>query len=133
MKPLVNCLVTLFAVAGLANARAEERAGPGRLAPSSWQAARLYTIPADTQLHEKSGASDALRAAPQGQLARGIEAAHVGARPRLAEDVTTAQDGTDKVYRITTSRGTNMCLNWRDVNRFDPGRGKAVFVVACNR
>jgi hypothetical protein len=133
MKPVVNCLVALFAVAGLANARAREPARPNRLAPPSWQAARPYTIPADTQLTEKRGASDALRAAPQGQLARGIEAAHVGARPRLAEDVTTAYDGTDKVYRIKTSRGPNICLNWRDVNRFDPGRGKAVFVMACNR
>jgi hypothetical protein len=133
MKPLVKCLMTLFAVAGLANASAGEPAGPDRLAPASWQAARLYTIPEDTQLTEKRGPSDALRAAPQGQLARGIEAAHVGARPRLAEDVTTAYDGTDKVYRIKTSWGTNMCLNWRDVNRFDPGRGKALFVLACNR
>jgi hypothetical protein len=133
MKPLVNYLVTLFAVAGLANARAGEPARPDRLAPASWQAARPYTIPADTQLTEKSAASDALRAAPQGQLARGIEAAHVGARPRLAEDVTTAQDGTDRVVRIKTARGPNICLNWRDVNRFDPGRGKAVFVMACNR
>jgi len=133
MKPLLKCLMTLFAVAGLANARAGEPARPDRLALASWQAARPYTIPADTQLTEKRGASDAWRAAPQGQLARGIEAAHVGGSPRLAEDVTTAYDGTDKVYRIKTSRGPNICLNWRDVNRFDPGRGKAVFVVACNR
>ena len=132
MKPVVNCLLALFAVT-LAHARAGQPAGPDQLAPASWQAARLDAIRAAAQLTEKSGASDALRAAPQGQLARGIDAAYAGARPQLAEDVTTAQDGTDKVFRIRTSRGANVCLNWRDVNRFDPGRGKAVFVVACNR
>jgi hypothetical protein len=71
--------------------------------------------------------------ASQGQLARGIEAAYTKAHAPPAEEVTSNFDGADRVYRIKTSSGVNMCLNWRDVDRFDPGKGKALFVLACNR
>lgn len=69
----------------------------------------------------------------QSQLARGIDAAYVKAHVQPIEDVTTLHDGTDRIYRMKTSMGVNMCLNWRDVDRFDPGKGKALYVLACNR
>lgn len=71
--------------------------------------------------------------ASQTQLARDIEAAYIKKHRPTAEDVTKGLDGTDKVVRIRTPLGANVCLNWRDVDRFNPGKGKQVFVVACNR
>jgi hypothetical protein len=78
-------------------------------------------------------AGPALRSDTQTRLARGIEAAWEKAHGRSAEDVTTAFDGNDIVTRIRTPLGTNLCLNWRDIDRFSSAKGKAVFVTACNR
>jgi len=67
------------------------------------------------------------------QFARDIDAAYMKAHSVPAEDVTTTLDGSDKVFRIKTPLGANVCLNWRDVDRFNAGKGKRVFVLACNR
>ncbi|WP_141829685.1 hypothetical protein [Herbaspirillum sp. SJZ107] len=75
----------------------------------------------------------AFQAVPKTQLARDIDAAYAKAHSAPAEDVTTALDGSDKVIRIKTPLGANVCLNWRDVDRFNAGKGKRVFVLACNR
>ena len=81
----------------------------------------------------RTGEEKPLRNARQQQLEHGIDDAYVEAHRAPVEEVTNAQDGTDRVYRIKTPYGVNACLNWRDVDRFNKGKGKALFVGACNR
>ena len=134
MKLTVNCWVALLLGSLMLHAAA---APPSALRfdmpPLSWRAALQGAHQPRVDGHRESGAVQAFRSGPQGQLARGIEAAHAKAHAEAYEDVTTASDGTDRVMRVKTSTGVNLCLNWRDVDRLDPGKGKAVFMLACNR
>lgn len=99
--------------------------------PASWGATPSDT--AQLPLPRDSGVSQTFRSGTQAQLARGIEAAWAKAHAHSAEDVTTALDGDDRVTRIRTPLGANLCLNWRDVDRTNPGKGKAMFTFVCNR
>lgn len=91
------------------------------------------TAQAASRLNKERAIDQTFRSGSQAKLARDIEAAYIEKHRPAAEDVTTALDGTDKVTRIRTSLGTNLCLNYRDVDRFNPGKGKRVFVLACNQ
>jgi len=91
------------------------------------------TAQAASRLSKERAADQTLQSASQAQLARDIDAAYTKKHGPTAEDVTTGLDGTDKVFRIRTPLGANLCLNYRDVDRFNAGKGKRVFVLACNR
>ena len=123
MKSAVNHSVALFLLWAMLDARAEPPVS-GTL-PDTAQPA--------SQLNKERAADQTFQSASQAKLARDIEAAYREKHRPTAEDVTTSLDGTDKVTRIRTPLGTNLCLNYRDVDRFNPGKGKRVFVLACNR
>jgi hypothetical protein len=79
------------------------------------------------------GGAPVLRSERQARIDRAFENAYAAAHTTLAEDVTKPWDGTDAVFRIKTPFGTNLCMNWREKNRFVPTKGKTTFVGACNR
>jgi hypothetical protein len=134
ITPVLHCwLALVLGPVMLQAAAAPPSALPIDMPPLSRRAALLDSEQPAVDGHRENGAVQAFRSGQQGQLARGIEAAHAKAHADAYEDVTTASDGTDRIVRIKTALGVNMCLNWRDVDRFDPGKGKAVFVLACNR
>jgi len=123
MSSVVNHSVALLFLSAVLDARAE---------PSSLPSVKPSPVPSSGTLPD-TATDKTFHPAPQAQLARDIEAAYLKKHRPTAEDVTTGLDGTDKVVRIRTPLGANVCLNWRDVDRFNPGKGKRVFVLACNR
>lgn len=134
ITPALHCWIALvLGPVMLQAAAAPPSALPFDMPPLSRRAALLDSQQPAVDGHRENRAVQAFRSGPQGQLARGIEAAHATAHAEAYEDVTTAFDGTDRVVRIKTALGVNLCLNWRDVDRLDPGKGKTVFVLACNR
>jgi hypothetical protein len=86
-----------------------------------------------TEITRENGTHSMLSVERKQKLERGIDEAYLAAHRASAEDVTNLQDGTDRVYRIKTSLGVNVCLNWRDLDRFNSSKGKTLFVAACNR
>lgn len=123
MKSAVNHSLALFLLWVMLDARADP---PLReTLPDTAQVA--------STLNKERTTDQTFQSASQAKLARDIEAAYKDKHRPLAEDVTTGLDGTDKVTRIRTSLGANLCLNYRDVDRFNAGKGKRVFVLACNR
>ena len=120
MHSMVNCSVAVLVLSAVS-------------APLPWEVKPADTAPFSVKRQADSGAGQTFRSGTQAQLARGFEAAWVKAHAESAEDVTTAFDGDDRVTRIRTPLGANLCLNWRDVDRTNPAKGKAVFVLVCNR
>jgi hypothetical protein len=123
MKSAVSHSVALLLLWAMLDARAEPPSS--RTLPDTAQVA--------SQLNKERATDQTLQSVSQAKLARDIDAAYMEKHRPPAEDVTTGLDGTDKVTRIRTSLGANICLNYRDVDRFNPGKGKRVFVLACNR
>jgi len=93
----------------------------------------LETIRHSSEANLGNAPGGMLGAAHKQELEQGIDEAYLEAHRTPAEDVTNLQDGTDRVYRIKTSLGLNVCLNYRDKDRFDPGKGKTIFAGVCNR
>jgi len=91
------------------------------------------TAQVGSKLNKERVTDQTFQSVSQAKLARDMEAAYMEKHRPPAEDVTTRLDGTDKVTRIRTPLGANLCLNYRDVDRFNAGKGKRVFVLACNR
>lgn len=85
------------------------------------------------ELNKERGAWRRYKSGRQALLERGIDEAWVAAHRSALEEVTTAADGEDRVYRIKTPYGVNICLSWRDVARLATGSPKGLFVMACNR
>jgi hypothetical protein len=123
MKSAVSHSVALLLLWAMLDARAEPPSS--RTLPDTAQVA--------SQLNKERATDQTFQSVSQAKLARDMEAAYMEKHRPPAEDVTTGLDGTDKVTRIRTSLGANICLNYRDVDRFNPGKGKRVFVLACNR
>lgn len=111
MSSLSNYLVALFVASVMLQAGATPlsvRLGEtSRIAPQVPLAAPSPPL----ELNGDSGAGKTSGYGSQSQLARGIDAAYVKAHAQPIEDVTTPLDGTDRIYRMKTSMGVNMCLN----------------------
>jgi hypothetical protein len=133
MKSAVNRSVALLLLWGTLDARAQASSQPVKPSPLPLSGTLPGTAQVAPELNKERATDQTFESASQAKLARGIEAAYLEKHRPPAEDVTTALDGTDKVTRIRTSLGANLCLNYRDIDRFNPGKGKRVFVLACNR
>lgn len=134
MNPVLNHSVALLFLWIILDARAEPSSLPS-VKPSPVSSSETLADAAQLapKLNGERVPGQTFQSMPQAQLARDIEAAYTKAHSAPAEEVTTGLDGTDKVFRIRTPLGANLCLNWRDVDRFNAGKGKSVFVLACNR
>jgi hypothetical protein len=126
-------LLLLSMMPGAQSASPSAPASAYAAAPTETRPSAASAAPPDASPLDAAARLPAARYGQQGKLERAIEDAYVGAHRPTAEDVTTAMDGTDRITRIRTPYGANLCLNWRDVDRFNPGKRKTVFVTACNR
>lgn len=126
--------VAIFSLLIMLAARAEPFALPdSKPLPLPSSEIIQETLPPAPRMNSEQAADRPFQSMPKAQLARDIDAAYMKAHSAAAEDVTTGFDGSDKVFRIRTPLGANVCLNWRDVDRFNAGKGKRIFVLACNR
>lgn len=133
MKSAGNRSVALLLLWVMLDAGAEPSSQPVKPSPVPLSGTLSDTAQVTRELKTERATDQTFQSVSQAKLARDIEAAYIEKHRPPAEDVTTGLDGTDKVTRIRTSLGANLCLNYRDVDRFNAGKGKRVFVLACNR
>lgn len=106
---------------------------PSRADPTLMEAARRDAARFARELDKKPEAGAPQRFGREAPLGRSFDDAYGEAHRPLTESVTTGHDGNDRVFRIKTPLGVNLCMNYRDLDRFSPKKGKTVFLLACSR